>query len=62
MKYTVSGEFLFVVFVEAYGFSDLSGCANGIDRSGSGVCGWCKWVSVVERIKIWCLEYRSEET
>ena len=52
MKYTVGGEFLFVVFVEAYYFSDLSGCVNGIDRSGYGVCGWRKRVSIVESIKI----------
>ena len=52
VKSTVRGKFFFVVFVEAYTFSGLSGCDNGIDKSGSGVYGWRKWVSVVERIKI----------
>ena len=41
--------------------SDLSGCAGGIDRNGSKIYGWSKWVYVVERIKIWCLEYHSKE-
>ena len=61
-KFTVGGDFLFVVFVEAYNFSDLISCAGGIDRIKSGVYGWRKWVSVDERIKIWCSEYHSEET
>ena len=39
-KFTVGGEFFFVIFVGAYDFSDLSVCADGIDRSGSGICGW----------------------
>ena len=42
----------FVVFAEANNFSDLRGCVYGIDRSGSRLCGWCKLVSFVERIKI----------
>ena len=45
-------KFFFVVFVEAYKFSDLSSCVGGIDRSGSGVYEWKKWVSVVESIKV----------
>ena len=52
MKFTVGGEFFFVKFVEAYNFSDLISCASGIDRSGSGVYGWRKWVYVDGRIKI----------
>ena len=62
VKFTVGGEFFFVVFSEAYNFSDLIICGDGIDRSGCRICGWCKWVSVVDRIKILCSEYHSEET
>ena len=51
-KFTVDSEFLFVVFVEANNFSDLRGCADGINMSGYGVCGWSKWVSVVDRSEI----------
>ena len=50
MKFTVGGEFLFVVFVEAYTFSDLSGCVDGIEWRESGVYGWRKWVSIFEMI------------
>ena len=52
VKFTVVGEFCFVVFVEAYDFSDLSGCNNGIDRRVSGVFGCCNRVYFVERIEI----------
>ena len=45
-------KIFFVVFVEAYNFGDLVSCVGGIDRSGSGVYGWRKWVSVVDGIKI----------
>ena len=41
VKSTVGGEFLFVVSVEAYNFRDLGGCANGLDKSGFSICGWC---------------------
>ena len=41
-KYTVGGEFFFVVFVEAYNFGDLRVCVGVIARSGSGISGWCK--------------------
>ena len=51
-KFTVGGKFFFFVCVETYKFNYLSSCAGGIDRSGSGVQGWRKWVSVVERIEI----------
>ena len=51
-KSTVGGEFLFVIFVEANYFSDMRRCVDGIDRSGYGICGWYKWVDVVERIEI----------
>ena len=37
-NFIVGGDFFFVIFVEAYDFSDLGGCADGIDRSGSRVC------------------------
>ena len=39
-KFTVGGEFFFVVFVEAYNFSGFRSCDGGIYRSGSGVYGW----------------------
>ena len=41
-KFTVGGEFFFVVFLEAYKFSDLGSCASGIESSRSGVYGWRK--------------------
>ena len=52
MKFTVGGEFLYVVFVDAYKFSGLSGCGYVINKSGYWVCGWRKLVFVVERIDI----------
>ena len=51
-KFTICGEIFSVIFVEAYDFSDLSVCADGIEMIGSRVFGWCKWIFVVERIKI----------
>ena len=52
VKFTVYGEFFFVIFIEAYKFSDLIGYDNVIDKSRSGICGWCKWVFIVETIKL----------
>ena len=51
-KFTVGGEFFFVVCLEAYNFSDLSICVNGIGGSISRICEWCQSVSVFDRIKI----------